>query len=694
MRKKKHNPKQGVLSGAVSPKKTETIDAFEKPHLHDPRSQATQTLEELEQIEKESVAQQLPEQKSVFRADSIKNRAKRRGVHNLPDQLNPPMGFDPDKAYDSVFPFIKLPFLQPSAPEDNIGFGSPEPPPNKIYFGDNLHVLRSLPANCIDLIYIDPPFFSGRNYNQIWGDDNEVRTFYDIWEDGLPSYLVWLNARLWEMRRVLKDTGSIYVHCDWHASHYIKCEMDKIFGYDNFINEIVWYYSGAGVPKDRFAKRHDIIYWYSKGPEWKFNVDKVREDYAEATKERFKHYIGNKRESGDFGIQSLNPLGKHPDDVLRVSIIPPSGKERIGYPTQKPMELVQKLIEAASDMGDTVADFFMGGGTTLCVAMGVRTKRTETKIDYYLAEPRNFVGCDISRVAASVSLNRIIKDAETISGQTASVNVGAVKDRQASFDLTIKKIPDIKVYYLGVYPIEKFATLKQEEFENFILTSYGSRRFTGEGTVTGVMNATTSLLVGPTDPTKGVSEETLKQFVVDSLKLRYQENIRMKLKVVAWVFPPSLQKYAKKLEEYFYKQNVAVDIELIPINSQLFRKRILEHYKDADENEFLLKFVTSPSIAEIAVTKMGHLNYRCEAVGARSNNLDGYLINSQWDFDFKNGLFAEAEYSLMRKQENGKFVAVLEAEKTFEKTGKYLVACRVQDNLGGETTISKEVNIT
>src|SRR4030067_2123789 len=114
---------------------------IDKNQLEDIRYKVTQELEELEQIEKESESQKLPEQKTVFKADSIKSRAKRRGVHNLPDQTNPPMGFDPDKAYDSVFPFVKLPFLQPNTPEDNVSFGSPELEPNRIYFGDNLHVL-------------------------------------------------------------------------------------------------------------------------------------------------------------------------------------------------------------------------------------------------------------------------------------------------------------------------------------------------------------------------------------------------------------------------------------------------------------------------------------------------------------------------------------------------------------------------
>jgi hypothetical protein len=110
---------------------------------------------------------------------------------------------------------------------------------NRLFFGDNLHIMRQLPSESIDLIYIDPPFFSGRVYNVIFGDKNEVRSFSDIWEGGMPGYLVWLNARLYEMKRLLKRTGSIFVHLDWHASHYIKVEMDKIFGVDNFRNEIV-----------------------------------------------------------------------------------------------------------------------------------------------------------------------------------------------------------------------------------------------------------------------------------------------------------------------------------------------------------------------------------------------------------------------------------------------------------------------
>ena len=143
-----------------------------------------------------------------------------------------------------------------------------------------MHVMRQLPSESIDLIYIDPPFFSGRQYNVIFGDQNELRSFSDIWEGGMPGYLIWLNARLFEMKRLLKKTGSIMVHCDYHASHYIKIELDKIFGYSLLKNEIVWSYRSGGGSKRHYGRKHDIIFWYTREPSgYTFNADEVRVPY-------------------------------------------------------------------------------------------------------------------------------------------------------------------------------------------------------------------------------------------------------------------------------------------------------------------------------------------------------------------------------------------------------------------------------
>ncbi|MGO9247444.1 MAG: DNA-methyltransferase [Solirubrobacteraceae bacterium] len=125
--------------------------------------------------------------------------------------------------------------------------------PGVLYLDDNLERLRLLPSESIDLVYLDPPFFSNRSYEVIWGDEAEVRSFEDRWEGGIQVYINWMQERVVEMHRVLKDTGSLYLHCDWHASHYLKVMMDKIFGQANFVNEIVWRRTGAHNKRGRYG---------------------------------------------------------------------------------------------------------------------------------------------------------------------------------------------------------------------------------------------------------------------------------------------------------------------------------------------------------------------------------------------------------------------------------------------------------
>ena len=134
---------------------------------------------------------------------------------------------------------------------------------DRLFSGDCLIAMRTLPSESIDLIYIDPPFFSGRNRDALSGETNELRSFSDIWESGMAEYLEWLGERLREMKRLLTPTGSIFVHLDWHAVHYVKCEMDKLFGCENFRNEIVWHYESGGRPARFFPRKHDTILWYT-----------------------------------------------------------------------------------------------------------------------------------------------------------------------------------------------------------------------------------------------------------------------------------------------------------------------------------------------------------------------------------------------------------------------------------------------
>ena len=266
---------------------------------------------------------------------------------------------------------------------------------NAIYEGDNLEILSKFPDKSVNLIYADPPFFSNRHYEVIWHDGSEIRSFQDRWKGGIEHYISWMEPRLRECHRVLKDTGTIYLHCDWHANAHLRILMDKIFREKNFRNEIIWCYRGAGYPKKDFGKRHDTIFRYSRTNKYIFNLNAIREEYAEATKERFKHYIGNVRRSGDFGAQKLNPLGKQPDDWWQIQPIAPSARERLGYPTQKPLLLLEKIIKASSNKGDIVLDPFCGCGTTLVSSQKLG---------------RRWIGIDVSPTACKLMAKRMRKE--------------------------------------------------------------------------------------------------------------------------------------------------------------------------------------------------------------------------------------------------------------------------------------------
>lgn len=282
---------------------------------------------------------------------------------------------------------------------------------NKIYWGDNLQVMSHMLKEYrgkIDLIYIDPPFDSKADYKKkidvkgigkTESDSSsfEEKQYGDIWTN--DEYLQFMYERLVMLRELLSDTGCIYLHCDWHKSHYLRMLMDEIFGPDKFVNEVVWHYSGAGTPKGCWAKRHDNLFLYSKTSNYTFNADEVRTEYAAATVERFSHAINNVRNGVDFGTQTLNPLGKYPEDVLNVSIEAPSAGIRTGYPTQKPEALLEKLIKASSNPGDIVFDCFMGSGTTQAVAMKLG---------------RRFIGADINLGAIQTTTKRLLSVAEEL----------------------------------------------------------------------------------------------------------------------------------------------------------------------------------------------------------------------------------------------------------------------------------------
>ncbi|MFI8567699.1 DNA-methyltransferase [Rhodococcus sp. NPDC078407] len=243
-----------------------------------------------------------------------------------------------------------------------------------LHEGDNLQILSKLPTGSVDLIYLDPPFFSQRTHRLSSKGAKQKFEFEDTWES-IGAYISFLELRLIEMRRVLKDTGSIFLHCDKAASHHIRVLLDKVFGIENFQSEIIWSYKRWSNSKKGLLNNHQNIYFYSKSSDFKFiptfeaysattNIDQIfqkRERNADG-KAAYKQSA-----SGDPELMK-EKKGVPLSDVWSIPFLNPKAKERTGYPTQKPILLLERIIELTTEPGDMVLDPFCGSGTTLIAA--------------------------------------------------------------------------------------------------------------------------------------------------------------------------------------------------------------------------------------------------------------------------------------------------------------------------------------
>ena len=245
---------------------------------------------------------------------------------------------------------------------------------NRIFFNDNLAVLSSLPAASVDLIYIDPPFNTGhaqartqlRTERSASGDRTgfagnryqTVKLGSKAYNDLFDDFLAFLEPRLVEARRVLKDDGSLYFHIDYREVHYCKVLLDQIFGRECFLNEIIWAYDYGARTKKKWPAKHDNILWYAKDPvHYSYNVEAI---------ERIPYMA-----PGLVGPEKA-ARGKLPTDTWWHTIVATNGKEKTGYPTQKPLGILRRIVSASSNHGDVVLDFFAGSGTTgaACLEVG------------------------------------------------------------------------------------------------------------------------------------------------------------------------------------------------------------------------------------------------------------------------------------------------------------------------------------
>jgi len=295
---------------------------------------------------------------------------------------------------------------------------------NTLYFGDNLDIIREyIKDETIDLIYLDPPFNSKANYNVIFktpkkeDSPSQIQAFEDTWKwnsttefelhqlfgsepklaelmkgleliigkNDLLAYLVMMAIRLRELYRVLKDTGSLYLHCDPTASHYLKLILDSIFGMNNFLNEIAWCYKSGGVSKKWFSKKHDILLLYTKKRnQHTFNVQKIK-SYGVPGGGQGGKVVYYKDKKGTYSIVSAL-------DWWNISMLSTTHSERTGYPTQKPLTLLDRIIKASSNEGDLILDPFCGCGTAIVAAQRLN---------------RNWIGMDITHLSIGLMEKRI-----------------------------------------------------------------------------------------------------------------------------------------------------------------------------------------------------------------------------------------------------------------------------------------------
>ncbi|BDC35766.1 MAG: hypothetical protein EF806_04580 [Candidatus Methanoliparum thermophilum] len=264
---------------------------------------------------------------------------------------------------------------------------------NTIYCGDCKKVLAQFPDESVDLIYVDPPFFSNKQYEVLWGDGYEKRAFEDRWKGGIENYIAWMEDKIKECHRVLKDIGSMYLHCDYHANAHLRILMDGVFGENNFRNEIIWCYGGGGIPKKDFPRKHDTIFRYVKDVrKFKKNgvFNKIYRPYGEWTK---KHEPRRNLTAGGgkLNMERGIPINDWWSDLKSLTSYQ---KEWLGYPTQKPESLLERIINVSSNPTNIILDPMCGGGTTIAVAHKLG---------------RQWIGIDVSPTACKLMVNRMRK---------------------------------------------------------------------------------------------------------------------------------------------------------------------------------------------------------------------------------------------------------------------------------------------
>lgn len=399
---------------------------------------------------------------------------------------------------------------------------------NKLICGDNLEELAKFPKESIDLIYIDPPYFTHKKYEVIWGDEAEVRSYEDRWEGGVEHFISWLKPRVQAMYEVLKPTGSFYIHCDWHANAHIRIMLDKIFGEENFRNEIIWHYRTGGISKRWFGRKHDTIFFFTKSNKWTFNPLEIKEYYE--GKPGLKDRRGGRDEQGYYRWAFMPNVW----DIPAVFVL---SKEYEGYPTQKPEALLERIIKASSNKGDVVLDAFCGCGTTVAVAQLLG---------------RRWIGIDISPSAINIIQRRLKK-------------VG-VKER------ALGTIEDIDYIVVGMpTTVKQVRKLEPFEFQNWVIidkmSAKASRKKVGDMGLDGYL---TKDLYHDEAGIQVKQSDKVGRNVVDNFETALKRAKYKKGYIVAFSFTKGAYEEVARI-----KNKGELEIKLLKVEELLNKKKII-----------------------------------------------------------------------------------------------------------------------
>ncbi len=575
----------------------------------------------------------------------------------------------------------------PLFPEEQWPENYPKDWKNKLIWGDNKLIMSSLLkqgwAGKINLIYIDPPFYTGANFSfKTQVDDSEIekepsiiekRAYTDTWSGGIASYLKYMYERLVLMKDLLAENGSIYVHLDWRVSHYVKVMMDEIFGYDNFRNEIIWHYFVSGKYPNEFAKDHDVIYVYSKQNNRIFNYEKEI-DKCLFYQKFFEGQIVKGKDGNDYYKYNgeLRTFEKQVSETWNINKIKRDGTEILGYKTQKPEELVKRIIKVSSNPGDMIADFFCGSGTTLAVAEKLG---------------RRWIGSDLSKYAIQVTRKRLL-------------DIHNSKDLiDEMLDKYGKPARPFELWNIGNYELAYWKE-NPEDYLTFMIKLYKSRPLKGHRYIHASKD-NRAVHVGPINAP--VSMEEIRNFVSECVSNNFT-----KADVLGWEWNYEVNELAKKIAE---REGIAIQLIQIP-NVNEFKSALagtkfdLKLLKIPDQviEDKLIPAVKFNSLASLGVSKKiekKEITINIEDFQIQDTSDIPDLVNKikdsrqlidYWaiDWDYKGDTFHNQWQSYRTKKD---LKVDYEAKYVYDNAGEYQIMIKVVDVFGSDTNKIVKVKI-